>query len=158
MAGRADWDQATRAQRQLARPNPNPNPNPNPPPVLSATHSRSPRTSRPVRSVSGSRTWPQGTGPSQTGSPTGRARRSRPKTPTTPTLARRSPPGPARAGSRSCGRPCPRFRPPRGSSNARQIATPTGKPLIEAGSTVGFSSVSARPRSGQPVAELLATR
>ena len=36
--------------------------------------------------------------------------------PATATSARRSPPGPARAGSRSCSRPCPRSRPPRGSS------------------------------------------
>ena len=85
----------------------------------SATNSPSPRTSHPARSTSGSPTWPPGTGPSPASSPTGRARRSRPKTPTTPTSARRSPPGPARAGSRSCSRPCPRSRPPRGSSNAR---------------------------------------
>ena len=94
-------------------------PNPSPPPAPSATSSPSPRTSHPARSTSGSATWPPGTGPSPASSPTGRARRSRPKTPTTATSARRSPPGPARAGSRSCSRPCPRSRPPRGSSNAR---------------------------------------
>ena len=43
--------------------------------------------------------------------------RSRPKTPTTATSARRSPPGPDPAGSRSCSRRCPRSRPPRRSSS-----------------------------------------
>ena len=76
---------------------------------------RAARRDRPVDQA----TWPPGTGPSPASSPTGRARRSRPKTPTTATSVRRSPPGPARAGSRSCSRPCPRSRPPRGSSNAR---------------------------------------
>jgi hypothetical protein len=113
-------------------------PNPSPPPPPSATTSLSPRTSHPARPASGSPTWPPGTGPSPIGSPTGRARRSRPKTPTTATSARRSPPGPGRAGSRSCSRPYPRSRPPRGSSNARQTATPTGKPLIESGKHVRF--------------------
>jgi hypothetical protein len=74
--------------------------------------SPSPPTSRQARWTSGSRTWPPGTGPSPASSPTGRARRSRPRTPTTATSARRSPPGPAHAGSRFCSRPCPRSRPP----------------------------------------------
>ena len=133
MADRADWDTATRAQRQLAvaadaelrRRHPGQyfsplrSAEPEPPPRPSATNSLSPRTSHPARSISGSRTWPPATGPSPASSPTGRARWSRPKTPATVTSARRSPPGPARAGSRSCSRRCPRSRPPRGSSNAR---------------------------------------
>ena len=133
MADRADWDAATRAQRQLAvaadaelrRRHPGQyfsplrSAEPEPATAPSATNSPSPRTSRPARSTSGSPTWPPGTGPSPAGSPTGRARRSRPRTPTTATSARRSPPGPARAGSRSCSRPSPRSRRPRGSSNAR---------------------------------------
>ena len=106
-------------------------PNPSPPPAPSATTSPTAPTSHPARSTSGSPTWPPGTGLSPTGSPTGTARRSRPKTPTTATSARRSPPGPARAESRSCGRPCPRFRPPRGSSIVRWTATPTGRPQID---------------------------
>ena len=92
-------------------------PNPSPPPRPSVTSSPSPQTSHPARSTSGSPTWPPGTGPSRASSPTGRARSSRPKTPTTATSARRSPPGPARAENRSCSRPSPRSRPPRRSSS-----------------------------------------
>ena len=113
MADRADWDTATRAQRQLAvaadaelrRRHPGQHfpplrsAEPEPPPALSAPSSPSPQTSHPPRSTSGSRTWPLGTGPSPASSPTGRARRSRPTTPTTLTSARRSPPGPAHVGS-----------------------------------------------------------
>ena len=73
--------------------------NPSPPPALSATSSPSPRTSRPARLTTGSATWRLGTGPSPASSPTGRARRFRPKTAATATSARRSLPGPARAGS-----------------------------------------------------------
>jgi hypothetical protein len=49
-------------------------PNPSPSLTLSATSSPLLRISRPARSTTGSRTWPPGTGPSPTGSPTGRAR------------------------------------------------------------------------------------
>ena len=78
------------------------------------------------RSTSGSPTWPPGTRPSPKGSPTSRARPSRLKTPTMATSARRYPPGPARSGSRSCGRPSPRSRRPRRSSGGRWTAAPTG--------------------------------
>jgi hypothetical protein len=162
MADRADWDAATRAQRQLAvaadaelrrrRPaSTSPRcarPNPSPPPPLSATSSPSPRTSHPASRTSGSATWPPGTGPSPASSPTGRARRSRPTTPTTPTSARRSPPGPARAGSRSCSCPGPRSRPPRRSSNARSTATPTGKPQTDAASSIQGRDVTAMTATG----------
>ena len=76
MADRADWDKATRAQRQLAVAGAPPNPNPSPPPAPSVRSSPSPRISHLARSASGSRTWPPGTGPSPASSPTGKARRS----------------------------------------------------------------------------------
>ena len=110
-------------------------PNPSPPPAPSVMTSPSPQTSHPARSACGSTTWPPSTGPLPIGSPTGKARPSRPMTPTTPTSARRSPPGPARAESRSCSRPGPKSRPPRGSSNARQTATSTGKLQIDGSQT-----------------------
>ena len=133
MADRADWDKATRAQRQLAVAADAELRRRHPGQYFSPLRSAEPEpatqpqrddlalipTSRPAGSTSGSATWPPGTGSSPASSPTGRARRSRPKIPATPTWVRRSPPGPARAGSRSCSRPCPRSRPPRGSSNAR---------------------------------------
>ena len=92
MADRADWETAPTPSASSPSP-PTPNyaaatpdstsprcaqPNPRPPPAPSATSSPSPRTSRPARWTSGSPTWPPGTGPSPTGSPTGRARPSRP--------------------------------------------------------------------------------
>jgi hypothetical protein len=49
-------------------------PNPSPSPTLNVTSSTSRQISRQARSTSGSRTWPPGTGPSPTGSRTGRAR------------------------------------------------------------------------------------
>ena len=131
MADRADWEHATRAQRQLAvaadaelrRRHPgqyfSPLRSAEPAPATGAQRDELTLTpdGRPARSTSGSPTWPPGTAPSPTGWPTGRARSSRPRTPTTATSARRSPPGPARAGSRSCSRPSPRSRPPRTSSS-----------------------------------------
>jgi hypothetical protein len=131
MADRADWDQATRAQRQLAiaadaelrRRHPGqyfaPLRSAEPEPATGAQRAELTLTPEqsPAEIDKWSRTWPPRAGPSPAGSPTGRARRSRPTTLTTATSARRSPPGPARAGSRSCSRPCPRSRPPRGSSN-----------------------------------------
>ena len=132
MADRADWEHATRAQRQLAvaadaelrRRHPgqyfSPLRSAEPAPAtgaqrdeLTLTPDQPPGEIGPVDHRPGRRA----PAPSPTGSPTGRARPSRPRTPTTATSARRSPPGPARAGSRSCSRPSPRSRPPRRSSS-----------------------------------------
>jgi hypothetical protein len=73
--------------------------------------------------------------------------------PTTATSARRSPPGPARAGSRSCSRPSPRSRPPRGSSNAPWTATPTGKPRTDAAGSMESRDVTAMTATGIHSAE-----
>jgi hypothetical protein len=126
MADRADWDTATRAQRQLAvaadaelrRRHPGQyffplrSAEPEPATQTQRDDLALTPTSRPARPASGSATWPPGTGSSPASSLTGTARRSRPRTLTTATWVRRSPPGPARAGSRSCSRPCPRSRLP----------------------------------------------
>ena len=147
MADRADWDTATRAQRQLAvaadaelrRRHPgqyfSPLRSAEPEPATGAQRDELTLTpDQPPGEIdqwitdlaAGHRTFAgQARRPAEPG-------RSRPKTPTTATSARRSPPGPARAGSRSCSRPSPRSRPPRGSSNARWTATPTGKPQTDA--------------------------
>ena len=89
MADRADWEPGhprpappgRRRRRRTAPPPPRPA---LPAAALRRTRARhrrparpsspSPPTSRPARSTSGSTTWPPGTGPSPTGSPTGRAR------------------------------------------------------------------------------------
>ena len=133
MADRADWDKATRAQRQLAvaadaelrRRYPRqyfaPLRSAEPEPATQTQRATAcrPETSHPARSTSGSRTWPPGTGPSPTGSPTGRARRSRPRIPATATSARRSPPDQPAQGP-ICSRPSPEIPPsPRMASNAR---------------------------------------
>jgi hypothetical protein len=56
-----------------------------------------------------------------------------PKTPTTPTSARRSPPGPAPTRTRSCNRPSPRSRRPRGSWTASWTGTWRWRPRIDSG-------------------------
>ena len=53
--------------------------------------------------------------------------------PVTVTWARRSHPGPGRAGTRSCSRPSRKSGLPRTHSNAPRTATPTGKPPIDSG-------------------------
>ena len=133
MADRVDWEQATRPatapgrrrRRRTAPPPPRPA-------LLAAAVSRArARHRRPARRAHphhgqtargdgpvAHRTWPPGTARSPSGSPTGRARRFRPKIPITATSARRSPPGPGPAGTRSCSRPSPRSPRPRRSSSA----------------------------------------
>ena len=142
MADRTDWEHATRAQRhqavaadaELRRRHPG---QPFPPlrsaePEPATPAQRDDLTLTPgqpaAETASGSRTSPPGTTRSPTGSRTGRARGSRPKTPTTATSAWRSRPGPAPAPTRSCSPPSPRSRRPRRSSSAPRTATPTGRP------------------------------
>ena len=73
-----------------------------------------------------------------------------PKTPTTATSARHSPPGPDPARTPSCNPPSPRSRRPRTSSSAPQTATPTGKPQND--------SNPAHPHVANPIFTDLTTR
>ena len=122
---------ASPASRSSASPR-SARPNHRPPPTPSAPSSPWPRGRTSPRRTSGSRTWPPDAGHSPTGSPTGRARPSRPKTPNTATSARRSRPGPAPRPVRSCSLPSRRSVPRPGSWSASWTATPTSKRGIEA--------------------------
>ena len=131
MADRADWDDATRAQRQLAvaadaelrRRHPGQylsplrSAEPGPAPQaqrdeLTLTPDQPPGEidQRITDLAAGHRTFAGRLADRQ-------SQRSRPKTPTTATSARRSPPGPDPPGSRSCSRPSPRSRRARTSSS-----------------------------------------
>ena len=146
MADRADWEHATRAQRQLAvaadaelrRRHPgqyfSPLRSAEPEPAtgaqrdeLTLTPDQPARRDRPVDHRPGRRAPDlrrPARRPAEPDDPVRRPRLRRPR----PGVPRLDQPG---AGSRSCSRPSPRSRPPRGSSSARSTATPTGKPQTD---------------------------
>ena len=98
----------------------------------SAPSSPCPRSSRPPRWASGSRTWPPGTARSPAGSRTGRASGSRPRTPITVISARRFPPWTGPRQRRDLAAPQARDPAvPRTSSSAPPTVTPTGRPQID---------------------------
>jgi len=161
MADRADWEGATRVQRHLAIAADAELRRRHPGQYFSPLRSAEPEpaTQSQPDELTLTPDQPPGEidqwiGPSLTSWPTGRARLSRPRTPTTATTARRSRPGLAPARSRSCSRPSLRSRPPRESSSVRWTATPTGKPLIEAGKHSTFRTRQHAAKPGPAVAEL----
>ena len=146
MADRTDWDHATRQQRHLGgcrrrRTTPPPPRSAVSPAAVRRTRAPHPGTARRAHLVRGAADRRDGRvdqGPGRRAPHLRRPARGPaepqdpvPRTPITVTSARRFPPGPAPAKTRSCSPPSPRSRRPPSSSSAPPTVTPTGRPQID---------------------------